>query len=641
MTKRKYREMVAAIILSVCVSMGAAPIDSLAAGRQITAYGEGQNSQNASGGKDSSKTEGNRGIGEAGSDGSGSEEGGTSGSGSGEGGTSGSGGSEEGGTGGSDGSEEGGSGGSEEGGSGGSEEGGSGGSGGSEEGGTDGSEEGGSGGNGGSEEGGTGGSGGSEEGGTGGSGGSEEGGTDGNDGSEEGGTGGSRGSEEGGSEEGEGRPSDKEDPDGDENLDNDPDADTNNPPDDENPDSHPNDDQEKPEVNLPDDLVEPDLQNPDLLNPEWILKQDLLVPALYDALPKSNIPELISEDDDGSMIFILNGNGFDIGGYNGEDIIRSSYSGYTTRILMADDRTPSKLGFDGDMKEEIDNLEISLRAEIIPIDGVSYVRLTLYVENTTDDEEIGFSLGIDADTCVGVDDRAKVQSTGDGILMLGRNFGNDGYTDYVNAFAVKDDDESDAPIDRWWYGYYGERTKYIFSGDLPEGDLENLDSGMACSWVDLSLGAGETGQYSVLFGIGDISDYSDVDLSESDYDEGEGAGHDDTEYWSSDGDKWTFSYGNSYSSQWGYLYYNGSYNWYYFDQDGYMVTGWFTAPDGKRFYLNPVSDGRQGAMCTGWNQIDGKWYYFNPVSDGTRGSLYRNTTTPDGYRVGSDGVWES
>ncbi len=512
MTKRKYREMVAAIILSVCVSMGAAPIDSLAAGGQITAFGESQNSQNASGGKDSGKTEGNRGIGE-------------------------------------------------------------------------------------------------------------------------GGTGGS-GTEEGGSEEEEGRPSDKEDPDGDENLDNDPDADTNNPPADENPDSNPNDDQEKPEVNLPDDLVEPDLQNPEL-----ILKQDLLVPALYVALPKSNIPELISEDDDGSMIFILNGNGFDIGGYNGEDIIRSSYSGYATRILMADERTPSKLGFDEDMKEEINNLEISLRAEIIPIDGVSYVRLTLYVENTTDDEEIGFSLGIDADTCVGVDDRAKVQSTGDGILMLGRNFGNDGYTDYVNAFVVKDDDESDAPIDRWWYGYYGERTKYIFSGDLPEGDLENLDSGMACSWLDLSLGAGETGQYSVLFGIGDISDYSDVDLSESDYDEGEGAGHDDTEYWSSDGDKWTFSYGNSYSSQWGYLYYNGSYNWYYFDQDGYMVTGWFTAPDGKKFYLNPVSDGNQGAMCTGWNQIDGKWYYFSQEQGSGYGQLLTGTTTPDGYTVNENGEW--
>ena len=46
MTKRKYREMVAAIILSVCVSMGAAPIDSLAAGGQIMAFGESQDAQN-------------------------------------------------------------------------------------------------------------------------------------------------------------------------------------------------------------------------------------------------------------------------------------------------------------------------------------------------------------------------------------------------------------------------------------------------------------------------------------------------------------------------------------------------------------------------------------------------------------------
>ena len=57
MTKRKYREMVAAIILSVCVSMGAAPIDSLAAGGQIMAFGESQDAQNTSGGKDSGKTE--------------------------------------------------------------------------------------------------------------------------------------------------------------------------------------------------------------------------------------------------------------------------------------------------------------------------------------------------------------------------------------------------------------------------------------------------------------------------------------------------------------------------------------------------------------------------------------------------------
>lgn len=80
-------------------------------------------------------------------------------------------------------------------------------------------------------------------------------------------------------------------------------------------------------------------------------------------------------------------------------------------------------------------------------------------------------------------------------------------------------------------------------------------------------------------------------------------------------------------------------NWYRFDDKGYMMTGWYTDTDGKKYYLNPVSDGTQGAMKLGWQLIDGKWYYFNQVSDGTRGALLVNTTTPDGFTVGADGVW--
>ena len=44
-------------------------------------------------------------------------------------------------------------------------------------------------------------------------------------------------------------------------------------------------------------------------------------------------------------------------------------------------------------------------------------------------------------------------------------------------------------------------------------------------------------------------------------------------------------------------------------------------------------------MKTGWQIIDEKWYYFSTVSDGFKGSLQVNTTTPDGYKVGADGVW--
>lgn len=53
------------------------------------------------------------------------------------------------------------------------------------------------------------------------------------------------------------------------------------------------------------------------------------------------------------------------------------------------------------------------------------------------------------------------------------------------------------------------------------------------------------------------------------------------------------------------------------DEKGY----WYEEEDGTY----PVSS---------WKQINNKWYYF-----GDNGYLLANTTTPDGYRVGADGVW--
>ena len=58
-----------------------------------------------------------------------------------------------------------------------------------------------------------------------------------------------------------------------------------------------------------------------------------------------------------------------------------------------------------------------------------------------------------------------------------------------------------------------------------------------------------------------------------------------------------------------------------------MRTGWLKQ-NNKWYYLNG-----NGAMQIGWKKIDGKWYYF--LSDGVMGT---SMTTPDGYRIGADGV---
>ena len=88
---------------------------------------------------------------------------------------------------------------------------------------------------------------------------------------------------------------------------------------------------------------------------------------------------------------------------------------------------------------------------------------------------------------------------------------------------------------------------------------------------------------------------------------------------------------------WGYEAYNGKSYWYYFLDSGYMATGWVDV-NGSKYYLFPNSDGWKGRMLTGWQWIDGNCYYLDPQGQ-NEGALYRNTTTPDGFTVDSEGRW--
>ena len=127
---------------------------------------------------------------------------------------------------------------------------------------------------------------------------------------------------------------------------------------------------------------------------------------------------------------------------------------------------------------------------------------------------------------------------------------------------------------------------------------------------------------------------------------------------------------------------NGS--WYYFNESGYMVASmWIgnyylgesgamltntTTPDGYVVGSDGAwvqNTGSWQSNSTGWwyqnadgsypanewQQIDGSWYYFNESGYmvasiwignyylGENGAMLTNTTTPDGYVVGSDGAW--
>lgn len=95
--------------------------------------------------------------------------------------------------------------------------------------------------------------------------------------------------------------------------------------------------------------------------------------------------------------------------------------------------------------------------------------------------------------------------------------------------------------------------------------------------------------------------------------------------------------GAMFCNRWAELPYNGTVEWYYFDENGTMKTDWLTQDENK-FYLYPIADGTRGRMLTGWQKIGDNWYYFHEESDGNKGVLARRTRIGN-YYVNSDGVW--
>lgn len=97
--------------------------------------------------------------------------------------------------------------------------------------------------------------------------------------------------------------------------------------------------------------------------------------------------------------------------------------------------------------------------------------------------------------------------------------------------------------------------------------------------------------------------------------------------WVKDGDGWRYRYadGSFAKSTW-YIINN---KWYYFDYDGYMLTGWQTI-GGFKYCLSDSGDlqvgwiqyGRQwyyanpanGQIMLGWVQVANKWYYMDPAT---------------------------
>lgn len=157
-----------------------------------------------------------------------------------------------------------------------------------------------------------------------------------------------------------------------------------------------------------------------------------------------------------------------------------------------------------------------------------------------------------------------------------------------------------------------------FFPSAPESDKENNVSGSGSGSTNSSGSSGN--------GSGGGSSTHHTNLSKS----GPGMNVSMSGNWTKDEYGWYFltTSGEYPKGSWQYLEYDGKKNWYYFNMDGYMLSGWQYI-DNSWYYLH-----QSGEMLTGWQQIDGLWYYMD-----SSGKMLNNTITPDGYKVDINGKW--
>ncbi|WP_125142431.1 hypothetical protein [Clostridium transplantifaecale] len=138
-------------------------------------------------------------------------------------------------------------------------------------------------------------------------------------------------------------------------------------------------------------------------------------------------------------------------------------------------------------------------------------------------------------------------------------------------------------------GYYTFKVRGVYNSSN-KGSWEESDSWYVSSGEALEISSGSSAS-----GTSGSSGTSSGPDSTS----GEGAWlQDDVGWWYCNADR-------SYTvNNWQYI----NNNWYYFNGTGYMVTGWVD-----------------------WNS---NWYYC-----GSDGAMLSDAATPDGYYVGSDGIW--
>ena len=153
---------------------------------------------------------------------------------------------------------------------------------------------------------------------------------------------------------------------------------------------------------------------------------------------------------------------------------------------------------------------VTIKTNLSNISDGNYAKVEYEVKNTNS-YSVTIGIATYADIQIGDDDFAPIENLS----------GNRGFTmsdgNHIFRFIGRDS-YGVTNVDTYWFGTYNDReenkwnTSYTYDGN---GGSRDLDSGMAYSWKNRTIGPGETQKYSVIIGVGELNTPPTINVTSS------------------------------------------------------------------------------------------------------------------------------
>lgn len=215
----------------------------------------------------------------------------------------------------------------------------------------------------------------------------------------------------------------------------------------------------------------------------------------------------IVDNDNGKMRYYKNNRTFDIQGYvNGEWQSTTFIDNGYYASLKVDSKEPEDLMFSNYDDQEINGVEWDVDCNFI--NNGRYVKITYTLTNKEATSK-NISLGGYVDVQIAGEDYATIErfenSKGLKLYNVEKNIQ---FSFYGKSVAGTTD------IDNLWIGKYPDHDDNCFNNNTTN-KIEDKDSAFAYSWVNRTLAANSTNKYSVIIGMGEVSNAPKIELDEN------------------------------------------------------------------------------------------------------------------------------